>query len=224
MELADWSPVMGCAYASPGCLNCKAITIATGETRKLLDSKLLVKEGAIEWTGRVYFNINSLNDPIKRKEPTAFAVVPFGDLFYESIPNDWINRVFEVIEKSRHHAFQLQTKRSERMLKYVRDRYMRRQLPNNLFLGVSIETQDESSRIRDLINTPAAVRFITIFPPMGEIDLSHFLATGLIKAVFVGQEDWRPSKPEWIEHIKTDCENFNVQFVLNDNLVGEAVA
>jgi protein gp37 len=223
-ELRDWSPVIGCASASPGCENCRAIIVANGAMQNEFREHGLTKQGAVEWTGRTHIDATRLREPLECVERTVFAVVPFGDLFFESVPEAWIDLVFSVMEQSPRHAFQLQTKRARRMRDYVAARYSGQSPPRNLFLGVNVESQDYVSRIDHLLETPAAARYLTIFPPMSEIDLTPYLATGRIAQVLVGQEPWRPSKAEWVERIQRDCVAHNVPYTLSDRLVGEVEA
>jgi protein gp37 len=124
-----------------------------------------------------------------------------GDLFHESIPDAWIDRVFAVMALAPQHTFQVLTKRSARMRAYVgnlpnRDdlvakaavwiwggkdtdavfggvmRAVRQPLPN-IWLGVSAEDQRRADeRVPDLLATPAAVRFVSAEPLLGPIDFS----------------------------------------------------
>lgn len=150
-----------------------------------------------------------LNQPFNRKKPTMYFVNSMSDLFHEKIPMDYLDKVFAVIQKTPQHTYQILTKRSERM----RDYFMTRRVPNNVWLGVSVEDQAYGlHRIRDLQQIKAGIRFLSCEPlleHLGIIDLSG------IHWVIVGGESGinaRPMKEAWVISIKNQCERSNVAF------------
>ena len=210
-----WNPVVGCSIVSPGCTNCYAMKMAhriegiNAEGRakgtshaKQYDGTTKVVNGNAVWTGKVQLAEHILLNPLKRKKPTTYFVNSMGDLFHESVPDEWIDKVFAVMALSRQHTFQVLTKRAGRMRDYcaglqsrandiahagvmlgawddadhvhadILAAFDRGPLPN-VWLGVSTERQQEAEmRIPMLLQTPAAIRFISAEPLLGPIDLT----------------------------------------------------
>jgi protein gp37 len=157
-------------------------------------------KGGPVWNGEVRLNVSWLDQPQLWNRPRHIFVCAHGDLFYEKVPNEWIDMVFRVMSDCPQHTFQVLTKRPERMLSYLTDPERRfphqtcsgdgcnycggfegsvpwkgYELPN-VWLGVSCERQEEADqRIPILLNTPAAVRFISAEPLIGPIDASKFM-------------------------------------------------
>ena len=190
-----WNPMVECTKISPGCKHCYAETMS----RRLKAMKTPGNENGFELTlleGR-------LNEPLKRQKPTLYFVNSIFDLFHEGVPNHYIQQVFNVIEKSSQHTFQILTKRSERLQEF----FQTHTVPSNAWLGVSVENKTQGlPRIDHLRNIPASIKFLSIEPlleDLGSIDL-----TG-IDWVIVGGESGpkaRPMKPEWVESIKKECD------------------
>lgn len=120
---ATWNPVTGCSIVSPGCTNCYAMRLAGTRLQHhpsraglTLDSKA----GPV-WNGAVRLNEKWLAQPLRWKRPRMIFVCAHGDLFHESVPDAWIDRVFAVMALCRQHTFQVLTKRSARMRAYLSD-------------------------------------------------------------------------------------------------------
>lgn len=199
---ATWNPITGCSVVSPGCTNCYAMKLAGTRLRNHPSRAGLTqgtKAGPI-WNGKVRFNEQWLQQPMDWKRPRRVFVCAHGDLFHESVPFDWIDRVFAVIALSPQHTFQVLTKRADRMREYmteddgfgrwgyidgrarqIYERRMGRPFPSgkilvgplpNVWLGVSAEDQRRADeRIPLLLRTPAAVRWLSCEPLLGPIDL-----------------------------------------------------
>lgn len=130
---ATWNPITGCSVTSPGCTNCYAMKLAGTrlqhhESRKGLtrmskptssSSEAVGRKGTPVWTGQVRFNEQWLTQPLRWKRPRMIFVCAHGDLFHESVPDEWIDRVFAVMALAPQHTFQVLTKRSARMREYV---------------------------------------------------------------------------------------------------------
>lgn len=155
------------------------------------------------WTGKMALAPESvLFAPLKRKKPTTYFVNSMSDLFAENVPDDWIDRVFAVMALCPQHRFQVLTKRADRMWSYMQPRpsargtsvqdrlwYIHHAMKSftpgytqfvrfwplpNVWLGVSVEDQRRAEeRIPDLLDTPAAVRFISAEPLLGPVDLTQ---------------------------------------------------
>lgn len=182
---ATWNPLAGCTEISPGCRNCYAAVMAhrleamgqekyKGTTRKAASGKVV-------WTGKVNLDPKALAEPLKRRKPTRYFVNSMSDLFHESVPDGFIDRVFRTMIDCQHHTFQVLTKRPDRMAKYCGDRWgtfygKEYALPRNVWLGVSVDDQQRADeRIPLLLQTPAAVRFLSCEPLLGSVDLSKWI-------------------------------------------------
>ena len=191
---ATWNPVTGCSVVSPGCTHCYAMRLAGGRLRHHPSRAGLTqpsRAGPV-WTGEVRFNEQWLEQPLRWRKPRRIFVCAHGDLFHESVPDEWIDRVFAVMALCPRHTFQVLTKRPGRMRDYlshggtcirvtVRHAAARhfkidpgllpKALPN-VWLGVSAENQRRADeRIPLLLETPAAVRFISAEPLLGRVNL-----------------------------------------------------
>lgn len=118
---ATWNPITGCSVVSPGCTNCYAMRLA-GTRLKHTPSRAGLtqdtKAGPV-WNGQVRLNEQWLEQPLRWRRPRRIFVCAHGDLFHESVPDEWIDRVFAVMALSPQHTFQVLTKRAERMHAYL---------------------------------------------------------------------------------------------------------
>jgi len=121
---ATWNPVTGCSVVSPGCTNCYAMKLAGTRLQHHVSRAGLTREtkaGPV-WTGEVRLNEQWLTQPLQWRRPRRIFVCAHGDLFHESVPDGWIDRVFAVMALAPQHTFQVLTKRAERMRRYF-ERY-----------------------------------------------------------------------------------------------------
>jgi len=128
-----------------------------------------------------------------------------SDLFHKEVPREFIERVFETMERARWHTFQVLTKRSSLMRDFLRSYYGSGRGPRHMWFGVSVEDGSKKSRIRHLQAAPAGVRFLSIEPligPMGSLDLVG------IDWVIVGGESGpgaRAMHPDWLREVREQC-------------------
>ncbi|HPY76029.1 MAG: DUF5131 family protein [Bacteroidales bacterium] len=196
-----WNPSAGCTKISAGCQNCYAETMAIR----------LQAIGVKGYENGFEFNIVPcrLNDPLKKKKPTVFFVNSMSDIFHKDMPLDYLDKIFNVIEQTPQHTYQILTKRADRMLEY----FSHRKVYENIWLGVTVENKKEGlPRIDFLRNIKASVLFLSIEPlleDLGEINLSN------IDWVIVGGESGNKARPmakEWVLNIKQQCEKNDVAF------------
>lgn len=123
---ATWNPIVGCSLASPGCTHCYAMGQAARIERMQPGSHYAgttqpSKAGAV-WTGRMALAPEHiLTQPLRWRRPRRIFVNSMGDLFHESVPDEWIDRVFAVMALTPQHTYQVLTKRSARMREYLAD-------------------------------------------------------------------------------------------------------
>lgn len=227
-----WNPIRGCSVVSEGCRNCYAMNFATrfAKTGETYEDLAYRNTSGAHWTGKVMFVADHLRDPISWRKPQMVFVNSMSDLFHESIPDEWIDRIFGVMgdcSELREHVFQVLTKRPQRMLEYMNTRSrkawnaprMNRSSfpPNNIWLGVSVEDQKTADeRIPLLMETPAAVRWVSAEPLLGQIDLESVpTMEGSIDWVVVGGESGpgaRPMHPDWARSLRNQCVAADVPF------------
>ena len=191
-----WNPIAGCSIVSPGCSNCYAMRQAARIERMgsapHYAGLTKVVNGNPVWTGKLAQAPDHIwLEPLQRRKPTMYFVNSMSDLFHEDVPDEWIDRAFAVMALCPQHTFQVLTKRSERMRRYVTiggsswrvlDAMCRLTRTTgaqslwpvpNVWVGVSAERQREADqRIPDLLATYAAVRFVSAEPLLGPIDLN----------------------------------------------------
>lgn len=154
----------------------------------------------------------ALNEPKKVKKPTMFFVCSMADLFHRNIPYEFIDKVMLTIEATPYHTYQILTKRASRMFDYFYH-HRNKNVPNNVWLGVTVEAQEYRHRISSLTSIPNVnVRFLSCEPLLGylfTLDLSG------IDWVIAGGESGnqaRPMQKEWVINIKRHCEEQGVPF------------
>lgn len=201
-----WNPILGCDRISPGCDRCYAITQANiraanpnPKIAKAFEGLTARTDAGLDWTGRVNLLPERLSQPLRWRKPATVFVNSLADLFHKDVPDDYIAQVFAVMAATLRHTYQLLTKRHGRMrslltsdgfLDAVGRHWMYDdRIPDesvwpgwplpNVHLGVSAE-DDHWARIRTdaLVDTPAAVRFLSCEPLLGPIDLSRWMPPG----------------------------------------------
>lgn len=197
---ATWNPSTGCNKVSAGCKNCYAETMA----------KRLQAMGAPGYENGFEFTLmpERLEMPLKIKKSTKFFVNSMSDLFHEKMPFSFLDQVFEIIKQTPQHQYQILTKREKVLYEYCNNR----KLPENVWLGVSVESAKTKNRIEVLRSIDARIRFLSIEPlisAVGELDLHG------IHWVIVGGESGakaRLMKPQWAIDIQNQCDQQNVAF------------
>lgn len=196
-----WNPVTGCTKVSPGCKHCYAETMA----------KRLKAMGAPGYDNGFELSLmpERLKQPLQRRKPTMYFVNSMSDLFQDGIPDLFIDEVIATITATPHHTYQILTKRSANMRRY----FETRPVPDNAWLGVSVEDQKYGKpRIPDLLAINAKTRFLSIEPLLE--DLGKLKLKG-IHWVIVGGESGagaRPMKESWALKIRNQCLNAGVDF------------
>ena len=148
-----WNPTTGYTKVSVGCKYCYAETMA----KRLQAMGIKGYENGFEFT----LMPERLEQPLKKRKPTKFFVNSMSDLFHEQMPDDFLNKIFKVIEQTPHHVYQILTKREDKMAKY----FSNKMLQANVWLGVTVEDKKSGlPRIDKLRNIRAAIKFLSIEP------------------------------------------------------------
>ena len=195
-----WNPTTGCDKVSAGCKFCYAEVM----------SRRLMSMGQEKYQNnfRLTLHPEELKKPYTWKKPRMVFVNSMSDLFHKDVPFEFIDRVFKVMRDNPQHIFQVLTKRSKRMRQYI-THHRPGLTPNNVWLGVSVETEDQMNRVRDLICTDCAVAFVSCEPLLGPLpSLREYI--GDIDWVIVGGESGRkprPIDPEWVREIRDMVQN-----------------
>lgn len=195
-----WNPVTGCSKISPGCKNCYAERMA----------KRLHAMGMERY--RNEFEVTLQRDiqdlPLSWSAPRLIFVNSMSDLFHEGVPASFIKSIFETMVAASWHTFQILTKRSERLAALA----SQLPWPQNVWMGVSIESPEYLGRITHLRTVPAAVRFLSVEPLLAPI--SKLPLKG-VDWVIVGGESGpyaRPMEPSWVRQIHAQCIAAKVPF------------
>ena len=197
---STWNPLTGCTKVSPGCKHCYAERMARrlramGQPNYANGFDLTVHESILE-------------APLSWKKPQMIFVNSMSDLFHEEVPADFVVKVFEVMRLAWWHRFQVLTKRSQRLA----DLSPQLRWPENVWMGVSIESEKYTWRTEHLRSTAARVKFLSLEPllgPLPGLDLRG------IDWVIVGGESGpgaRSMKPDWVLEIRGQCRKAAVPF------------
>ena len=210
---ATWNPVAGCSLASAGCKNCYAMIMAKRlEAMGVKKYKGLTqtKGGNTTWNGTVREDAKSLEVPLQWKKPRKIFVNSMSDLFHESVSDNFILSVWDVMEKTPQHNYQILTKRPERMKDFLL-RIEKDILPN-VWLGTSVENKEATYRIGELRKVPSTIRFISFEPLIGSV--GDINLEGIHWAIIGGEsgKNARPIKEDWIDEIHKQCHRYNTAF------------
>lgn len=197
---ATWNPVTGCSKVSPGCKHCYAERMA----------KRLQAMGQPNYANgfEVTLQAHMLELPLEWKRPRRVFVNSMSDLFHKDVPLSFIKKVFSVMRRANWHQYQLLTKRSERLLEVS----PLLTWEPHIWIGVSVENDDYTSRIDDLRKTGADVKFLSLEPLLGPLRKLNLRG---MDWVIVGGESGpgaRPMNPDWVREIRDQCVRANVPF------------
>jgi protein gp37 len=197
---STWNPVTGCTKISPGCDHCYAERLALrlqamGQPNYANGFELTVQEHMLEL-------------PLRWKLPQVIFVNSMSDLFHRDVPTEYIHRVFDVMVRASQHRFQVLTKRSLRLSRLSNTLNWQR----NIWMGVSVESQDYVFRIDHLKETRAHVKFLSLEPLLGPLPDLNLQG---IDWVIVGGESGpgaRVMQSGWVLDIRDQCQAAGVPF------------
>lgn len=251
---ATWNPLAGCTRASAGCDNCYAAKMSLrleamaladieagkdpGGKRKYIGIAVKNGRGVPVFNGTINLDEVELQRPYSWKKPRRVFVNSMSDLFHKDVPTKFIVDAFKVMRDNPQHIFQVLTKRPERaaalwppLLHQIGGEW-----PANVWIGTSVENQETADlRIPELLKVPAAVRFLSMEPLLGPLDLTRIntylwrgaeyvnALTGDLYGIFgvkvgnaQGKIGWgivggesgpnaRPMHPDWVRSLRDQC-------------------
>lgn len=219
-----WNPITGCTKISEACKHCYA---------ERMSKRLAGRCGyPTYYPFKVTLHEDKLDEPLRWKKPRQVFVCSMGDLFHEDVPIRWFYEVYKVMEQCKHHTFLVLTKRPQRMAN-VLEQFEGRSWPlSNVWLGVTAENQQRADeRIPVLLQIPAAVRFVSVEPMLGPVDLRKWMAwdgfrrniPGFIPNPNYRGLNWvicggetgpgaRPMHPDWARSLRDQCQQVGVPF------------
>jgi protein gp37 len=196
-----WDTISGCTRISAGCAHCYAERFTSWINRMGTSEKYAAG------FARVVCHEDWLDMPLRRRKAKTYFVNSMSDTFHADVPDEFIHRIFDVMNRSPKHNFQILTKRPERMLAMDLD------WSGNIWAGVSVERHDYAHRIGTLRQVPARLKWIMFEPlvgPVGEMNLE-----GIDWAIVGGESghQFRPMETDWVRDIRDQCAAAGVKFV-----------
>lgn len=195
-----WNPVTGCSKVSEGCLNCYA--------ERMSKRLKAMKNKRYENEFKVTIHRDLFEEPLKWKKSRIIFVNSMSDLFHSDVPDDDILKIFEVMNKARHHIFQVLTKREDRLLELSK----KIKWTDNIWIGVTVESDKYFKRIEVLRKIDSKIKFLSCEPllgPLEGIDLNG------IDWVIAGGESGpgaREMKEEWIINLLESSRKYKTKF------------
>ncbi len=201
---ATWNPVTGCSKITAGCDFCYAERFS--ERFRGVEGHPF--EDGFDLTVRPA----RLRQPLQWRQARRIFVNSMSDLFHKDVPVTFIDSVFDTMEEADWHTYQVLTKRSALLARYLRRRYGEGQAPVHIWLGVSVEAKRDVVRVVHLKAAQASVKFISFEPllaSVGPVDLK-----GIDWAIVGGESGphARPMAEEWAVEIRDQCRRDKVAF------------
>ncbi|HLX34548.1 MAG TPA: phage Gp37/Gp68 family protein [Candidatus Limnocylindrales bacterium] len=205
---ATWNPVTGCSKVSPGCAHCYAERLS-----------LRFGQSVLPWTPanaeqNVVLHPERLGVPESWRQARMIFVNSMSDMWHPLVPAAFIGQVFEVMQRTPRHTYQILSKRPELMRAWFEGpgaRWGAEPLPN-VWLGTSIENDRWVSRADELRATPAAVRFISAEPLLSALPSLELAG---IDWLIVGGESGsthRPMDEAWVRELQRKADDAETAF------------
>ena len=195
---ATWNPTSGCTKVSPGCDRCYAERITLRFPKSFPNG----------------FNLtlrpDALDVPLHWRRPRLIFVNSMSDLFHADVPENYIALVFDVMRRTPQHTYQILTKRAQRLASLA----TRLKWPENVWMGVSVETERYTWRVDYLRRVPAAVRFVSAEPLLAPLTNLNLDGIDWLIAGGESQSGCRPSSVDWFRDLRDQCAAAGVAFFL----------
>ena len=164
---ATWNPVTGCTKITRGCDFCYA--------ERFSERFRGVPGHPFENGFDLTLRPERLTQPLFWRRPRRIFVNSMSDLFHKEVPKPFVDSVFDTMEAADWHTYQVLTKRSSLLVRYLRSRYGSGLAPPHIWLGVSVEDAKNAVRLKHLQAAQASVKFVSFEPllgPVGKVDLT----------------------------------------------------
>jgi protein gp37 len=199
---ATWNPTTGCDRVSSGCDNCYALTLA--KRLKAMGNPKYQNDGDLRSSGPGFgltCHADALDVPKRWKHPRIVFVNSMSDLFHARVPATFVQQVFAVMAETPRHTYQLLTKRPQRAVRMAADLPW----PANVWMGVTVESEESRWRLEHLRRLPAAVRFVSAEPlltSLPDLDLD-----GIAWLIAGGESGpgHRPVDEQWLTDLRDQC-------------------
>jgi protein gp37 len=204
-----WNPTTGCDRVSAGCDHCYALTLA--RRLKAMGSAKYQTDGDPRTSGPgfgITTHRDTLAAPFRWRGPRLVFVNSMSDLFHARVPTEFVQQVFKVMADTPQHTYQLLTKRSTRLRRIA----PRLPWPPNVWMGVSVEDTAARSRVDDLREVPAAVRFLSCEPLLGSLAGIDLAGIGWVIAGGESGTHARLVQPVWVTELRDTCTAAQVPF------------
>lgn len=195
-----WNPITGCTKISPGCKHCYAERMAAR----------LQKMGQENYANgfKLTLQPHMLDIPLRMKKPRMIFVNSMSDLFHKDVPLSYIRDVFDVMGTAHWHTYQILTKRSDRLLELSGQLDWSPQV----WMGVSVESNEYAFRIDHLRQTPAKTKFLSLEPLLGPLPGLNLSG---IDWVIVGGESGPSARQMYannVRDLRDQCQRAGVAF------------
>ena len=213
---STWNPLQGCARASDGCDRCYAAKLVATRLADVYPglATTRVKDGKAQYffNNKILLLPEQFGIPLLDRVPKRYFVNSMSDLFHDKVSVEFIQTVFQIMEKAAWHQFQVLTKRPENMAAFTREYYRDHEPPANIWLGTSAEDQKNlDERFPHLLNTKSAIHWLSCEPLIGPIKFKSL--AGMDWCVLGGESDSdRKMEKEWAISIRDQCKKAKVPF------------
>jgi len=197
---STWNPVSGCNKVSRGCDNCYAERMA----KRLQAMGTKGYENGFEVT----LHPHVLEKPFRMKKSQIIFVNSMSDIFHDKIPDEYIIKIFETMNKAYWHTFQVLTKRPKRLEKIAN----KLKWTSNIWMGVTVEGNEYIDRVDYLRNCPANIKFLSIEPLIDSVNKLDY--TGIDWVIVGGESGYgaRVLEKRWVTEVKNRCLELNIPF------------
>lgn len=201
---STWNPVTGCTKITAGCDFCYA--------ERFSERFRGVPGHPFENGFDLTLKPDRVTQPLRWRQPRRIFVNSMSDLFHKEVPRAFIDSVFDTMEQADWHTYQVLTKRSSLMARYLRNRYGGELAPAHIWLGVSVEDAKNAVRIKHLQAAPAAVKFVSFEPLLASVGAVNL--KGIHWAIVGGESGPRSRRmeKEWAIEIRDLCRKAKVAF------------
>ena len=215
---STWNPVSGCEPVSTACSYCYARALA----ERFKGQKAFPNGFSLT------YRPHKILEPTKKRAPTLIFINSTSDLFWDQISDEYRDKIFGVVRETPRHKFQLLTKRPEAMLRYFKNR----QVPPNLWCGVTVESQKQVHRVGLLRKLHSDLKWVSLEPLLSSVDLdltdidwvvvggesgTHLWTPEVARKRALVEYDnkrWvpRPNRMVWVRDLRNQCLSEGVPF------------